>query len=153
MEIRIRNRQKKFRINQKMIKHLCENVLSAQGEPDNVELDITVVNDKRMSVFNRKFLNHSGTTDVISFPQRDENDRTTNILGDIVVCAERAKQQSKFFDTNFNQEFGLYIIHGILHLLGYDDQIESEKKIMEKQQLLWFNEFVKNNQSIFISTG
>ncbi len=153
MIIRINNRQKKFRIKPKTIKKLCENVLSAQGEPDNVELDLTIVNDRRMVVMNKQFLNHSRTTDVISFPQRDKGDPSTEILGDIIVCAERAKKQSEFFGTTFNQEFGLYIIHGILHILGYDDQKEPEKKIMEKQQLLWFNEFVKKNEPIFISIG
>ena len=155
MEIRISNRQKKFKIYPKTIEFLCVNVLASESQPDDCELDLSIVDDEEIKQLNEEYLNHEGPTDVISFSQRENiceyDDPETSQLGDVVVSADRAFEQAKSFDTNFNDEFGLYIIHGILHLLGYDDIEEKNKIIMEKQQNLWFNTILKKNSLLLIS--
>jgi len=155
MEIRTNNRQKKFKIHPQAIEFLCVQLLAAESQNENCELDLSIVDDEEIEKLNVEYLHHEGPTDVISFSQRenicDYDDQETAQLGDVVVSADRALEQSKSFNTNFNDEFGLYIIHGILHLLGYDD-IEDEKKfIMEKQQDLWFNTILKKNNLVLIS--
>ncbi len=56
------------------------------------------------------------------------------ILGDIVICPEFAQSSAKIYNTTFKRELALYVIHGILHLLGYDDISTEERRGMEKEQ-------------------
>lgn len=155
MEIRISNRQNKFKIHPQKIKFLCVQVLMNESQSDDCELDLSIVSDKEIQELNAKYLQHEGPTDVISFSQRENirqcDDKETSQLGDVVVSADRALEQAENFNTNFNDEFGLYIIHGILHLLGYDDIDIKKKIIMEKQQNLWFNTILKKNNLVLIS--
>ncbi|MCD6459832.1 rRNA maturation RNase YbeY [bacterium] len=126
-----------------------------ESQSDDCELDLSIVSDKEIQELNAKYLQHEGPTDVISFSQRENirqcDDEETSQLGDVVVSADRALEQAENFNTNFNDEFGLYIIHGILHLLGYDDIDIKKKIIMEKQQNLWFNTILKKNNLVLIS--
>ena len=156
MEIRISNRQKKFKIHPQAIEFLCVQLLAGESQNDESELDLSIVDDEEIEKLNVEYLHHQGPTDVISFSQRENiceyDDQQTEQLGDVVVSADRALDQSKSFNTNFNDEFGLYIIHGILHLLGYDDIEDEKKMVMEKQQDLWFNTILKKNNLVLIST-
>jgi len=155
MKIRINNTNSKFKIYKNSIKKLAESILIEEDGNKNLELDITIVTDDEIDRINEQYLNHEGPTDVISFPQRDygrENQfyDEDNLLGDIVVSSDTAADQSKSFKTSLNQEFGLYLIHGILHLLGYDDQTEPMKKDMEEKQNMWFNILLEENDLILI---
>jgi len=153
MEIRISDRQKKFRIHNKQIEQLCQQVLSGENADSALQLDISIVTDEEIARLNESYLHHIGYTDVISFPQLTPGEQppdTPYMLGDVVVSPERALDQSRQYHTSFNQEFGLYIIHGILHLLGFDDQEQDAKDLMEKHQNLWFNKLLKNDTLILI---
>ncbi|MDX9703235.1 MAG: rRNA maturation RNase YbeY [Candidatus Auribacterota bacterium] len=151
MDIRINNRQKRFKIHRKPIKELCVAVLSGEDQPDHCELDITIVSDAEIAELNKQYLSHDGPTDVISFPQDDEPSDEIYLLGDVVVSADRAHERSADFAVNLNQEFGLYLIHGILHLLGFDDQTEQDKIIMENRQSFWFNKLLSKSDFMFLS--
>lgn len=152
MKIRISNKNNRFKIKKIPIKQLCRSVLHGELNEPNCELDITIVSDEEIAKLNERYLQHEGATDVLSFPQIEQNQAVVlNCqLGDIVVSSDMAFEQSKTFHTTFNQEFGLYIIHGILHLLGYDDREESDKLIMESKQEFWFNTIVTKNDMEFI---
>lgn len=155
MKIRISNRQKKFRIVKNSIESLCRDVLLGEGQPDDVEIDISIVGSREIARLNTQYLDHEGRTDVISFPQQSQDALNallpgSVLLGDVVVCAQEAYEQSKQYKNSFNQEFGLYIIHGILHLLGFDDQKPDQKKVMELHQTRWFNTLLKSDKPVLI---
>ena len=97
---------------------------------------------------NRQYLEHDYGTDVLSFllecdpePTPDEEvprGRGKRIEGEIIVSAEMAKQSAADFSWSPWEEFVLYVVHGLLHLAGYDDLSDSEREIMQsrEQQML-----------------
>ena len=96
------------------------------------ELSIVFATDSEIRPLNKKYRHKDRPTDVLSFSLGDEN-----VLGDIVISVDRAKAQAKIFGTSFKDEMKLYIIHGVLHLLGYDDETPAaRKKMRQKEQEL-----------------
>lgn len=91
------------------------------GSPDD-ELSIVVVDDQRIAVINETYLHHQGPTNVISFSMREGpyGDINPHIIGDVIIsmdtCAREAKQAAITADRRFSQ----LLVHGILHLFGYD---------------------------------
>jgi len=102
-------------------------VLDALGYPD-VELSILITDDKGISELNEKYLQRKGPTNVIAFPMREGRftQIMPNLLGDIVISADAAKRESKIAKIDFQIRFFELLIHGILHLLGYD-HVKDEK--------------------------
>jgi probable rRNA maturation factor len=93
------------------------------------ELSIAIVDDARMKALNKKHLNKNKTTDVLAFD-----------YGEIVICLPQAKRQAKKFNLSTEQELATLLIHGILHLAGYDDGAKKDKEKMFKQQNKIFKE-------------
>ena len=86
--------------------------------------------------YNRAYLRHDRPTDVIAFgyPGRDPVTKRKELAGDIVISAEQARKQARRFGTTFKQEMELYIVHGILHLLGYKDHTPRESARMRAKE-------------------
>lgn len=85
-----------------------------------------------MRELNRIWRNIDRTTDVLSFPQEGGPDYS--LLGDIVISLDTAKRQSKSYGNTVHEEIKKLLIHGILHLLGYDHEKKKEKDIMREQE-------------------
>ena len=79
---------------------------------------------------NIKYLKHDSLTDIITFNYCEGN----KINCDIMISIDRVKENSSIFDTTFTEELYRVMIHGILHLIGYDDKTEKEKNIMRKKE-------------------
>lgn len=92
-------------------------------------LDINFVSPKTILELNKKFLNHNYLTDVIAFNYSSENN---NLDGEIFICNDVAKENAKFFKVSSNSELRRLIIHGILHLIGYNDKTKIEKNKMKQ---------------------
>lgn len=84
------------------------------------ELNVFVVSPKEMLKINTEFLGHKYVTDVITFPYPQTNLKG-EVFGDIIVCFEQAKKQAPTAKTSTLLEFLILMIHGALHLIGYDD--------------------------------
>ncbi len=117
-------------IDEELLKMICEKVL--QGEKTKEKnLSIAFVGQGRMREINKKYRGKNRATDVFSFP----NDG----LGEIVICLREVRKNSKRFALPFKQELAQVLIHGILHLLGYDHEKTSASwrkeanKMKEKQ--------------------
>jgi probable rRNA maturation factor len=142
MNITIINKNKEFNINKKNIKQLVEIILEKELlQKTNFELSLMFCDDEEMKKKNKQYLNEDKYTDVLSFPMDDNNENLLEkvYLGDILVSSERAFKRAEEFNNSFQQEFILYIIHGILHLLGYDDIQEQDRKIMRKKEQEYLN--------------
>ena len=93
-------------------------------------LNFLIVDDNRMIHFNKTYLNHDYSTDIITF----DNSENKKISGDIVISVERVKENSKKYEVKLEDELRRVMVHGLLHLLGYDDKNEKEKKRIRKKE-------------------
>ena len=87
------------------------------------EIFILFISDRRMASLHRKFLNQSGPTDVLTFQH-----------GEIFISPETARRNARAFRNSLQHELELYIVHGLLHLHGFDDRSESGVRKMEAMQ-------------------
>jgi probable rRNA maturation factor len=90
------------------------------------------VNDKLIKEINLNYLAENRPTDCITFDITSSEDKE-NIFADIVISTDTAISNSKIFKTTPLNEIYLYVIHSVLHLLGYDDKTKKQKRIMENK--------------------
>ncbi|MDD5070395.1 MAG: rRNA maturation RNase YbeY [Candidatus Omnitrophica bacterium] len=131
MKISIVNQQRLKRLNLKEL----ELTLKLIGKNLNISsknMSLVVCDNDFIKNLNKKYFNKNTVTDVISFPLTDKFDK--NDLGEIVVSLEEAVLRAKDYGNTWKEEFTLYLIHGILHLLGYEDSNLKNKKVMDQKQ-------------------
>jgi len=134
MKIDIQDLQSVAKLDRKSILRCAGHVLSSAGEPD-AELCIVFVNDNHIRKLNWKYRMSDSATDVLAFPMRDSRGLSGAILGDVVISIETAKREARKRKKDFQEELDLYLVHGILHLLGYDDEKpRARKKMREKER-------------------
>lgn len=95
-------------------------------------VSIAIVDDEAIAVINKQFLDHSGPTDVISFDLSDEDGGERNF--EIVINADQASRQAAERNHDTESELALYITHGLLHNLGFDDHSEADSKKMHEME-------------------
>lgn len=135
MEVLIDNRQSKHRISQKKIRQTVRVILGALDSPDG-EISILIVDDPQIEELNRKYLNRNGPTNVIAFPMREGEfaDLTPHLLGDVVISADTAVKEARDSGLSRERRFNELLVHGILHLFGYDHEIsQADAATMEKK--------------------
>jgi rRNA maturation RNase YbeY len=95
-------------------------------------LNISFVSDGEMEKMNEKYLSHKGSTDIITF------DYTENVPegidGEIIICVDEAKRQSKVYGVLLSEELNRLVFHGLLHLTGIDDTDAKKRKIMKSKE-------------------
>jgi len=144
----IANRQRVRKINQPLLKKIFITLLE-QLEIEKAEIGICLVSVPEMTRLNETFLQHAGSTDVITFDYLAEG-RADNSLpaatvvahgesrpvvhGEIYVCVDEAMVQARRFGTRWQSEVVRYIIHGILHLLGFDDSSPAARRKMKREE-------------------
>lgn len=99
-------------------------------------LNIVFCNDKVIREFNKEYLGHDYETDIITFHDKDEQ---SNIEGELLISIDTVRSNSVRFKTEFKQELYRVIIHGILHLCGYNDGTLTEKAKMRKKENYYLN--------------
>jgi probable rRNA maturation factor len=118
-------------------------VLDGEGRPE-LSASIALIDDATMADLNERYLGHEGPTDVIAFPLYDPEDPDPEpLLGEVIVSLDTALRQAPEHALTARAEALLYIVHGLLHLLGYDDHAEGERARMEARQQHWLQRFVK----------
>ncbi len=96
------------------------------------DISIAIVDDSSIHELNRNYLQHDFPTDVLTFP--DDRSSSECLLGEIVVSADTARYQAAEINVDETGEILLYIIHGMLHLAGFDDQTDDEAKKMREEE-------------------
>ena len=102
------------------------------------EVNYIFCDDKYLLGKNIKYLDHDTLTDIITF-NYCEGDM---ISSDIMISVERVMENSSIFENSFSKELNRVMIHGILHLIGYNDKTDGEKEIIRKKEDYYVNKFV-----------
>jgi len=125
------------------LRHLAELVVAEEGYPDSTEVTLLLVNEEEMSGYNGRFLKRDGPTDVLAFPVEEllpgvVPDHDPNwppiMLGDVIIAPAYVRRQAADLNVQFDDELALMVTHGILHLLGYDHEVDEEAQRMELRE-------------------
>ena len=133
MKITLSNQQKKVIIPNKKIKKLIQAVLKGEGIQESGWINICFVNNRQIKKLNAQFLKINSATDVLAFNLSDKKN-TGTILADIVISAQESRNQARNFKTTPDYELSLYVVHGLLHILGFNDHTPREIKLMRKKE-------------------
>ena len=132
LRVKVTNLDRKRRISRAGVKKAAILVLK-NFKTARAEIGITFVTDGKIKTLNKKYLKRDRPTDVISFLLGGERvSRNKTLVGDIYISSDRAFGNAKRFGTGFRKELLLYTIHGVLHLLGYDDRRREDKAKMQR---------------------
>ena len=133
-------------------RQVVEQVLDMEQCPYEAEVSLTLTDNREIRRLNREFRGIDRETDVLSFPMTDfpspadylfleteasdcfHPETGELMLGDIVISAEKAKEQSVAYGHDLKREYAFLIAHSMLHLLGYDHMIPEEAAVMEEKQ-------------------
>ncbi len=121
---------------------LIERVLTREKATDSV-FSIIFVDNEKIHELNKQFRGVDRPTDVISFALEDAEEEflsTIRVLGDIYISIPKMQEQAKEYGHSEKRELAFLVVHGLLHLLGYDHQTEEEEKVMFQIQEEMLNE-------------
>lgn len=127
MTVYLRVHVTRFAVRQYTLVHLAKRVLSAVGESRS-ELSLELTGDRRMRRLNREYRKKDRPTDVLAFPIREAvmprgTRPVTKMLGDVVISLPTALRQAKEAGRSINEELATLLVHGVLHLCGYDHEL------------------------------
>lgn len=135
MSIAIINLQHKLSFSRAKIKHIVSQVLSKERACAK-DICLMITTDRKIRRLNRAYLNKDFSTDVLAFELSSPGQKfhCWNLLGDIIVSADATFVNAKIYKTTPQRELYLYIIHGLLHLLGYDDTSALKRAVMRRRE-------------------
>ena len=134
MPVHIQSQVRRVRFDQARLDRLARTILSDVGEA-SAELGILFVGDQRMRGLNRRYRGKDRTTDVLAFAMREASRFSTGMLGDVVIAVPTAVRQAKQGQRSLDEELAMLLIHGILHLCGYDhERSEKEARRMHRRE-------------------
>jgi len=143
------NNLTKFNLDEKKLKGIIKKVLI--GKLKKNDLSVAFVNPGAIKNLNRKYRKKNRITDVLSFAEfknlkkelKIKKIRERVILGEIIICPQEVDKNAKKFKSKFENELYRVLIHGILHLLGYDhEKSEKQANLMEKKQSYYFKKII-----------
>jgi probable rRNA maturation factor len=134
MEVWITNLQKKVPIETGFLRDVIVQALRLQGYRDPPDVSVALVDDAYIRVLNREYRGVDQPTDVLAFPMDAQEAGAERSLGDIVISVERARDQARQFKHPLRREIALLAVHGLLHLLGYEDETEAGASLMWSRQ-------------------
>lgn len=138
MSVYVRARLIRARIHRARFVRLAGQVLSAAGESAS-ELSIELVGDRRMRRLNRVYRKKDRTTDVLAFAMRESVSPYSTLLGDVVISVPTARRQAVQAGRSLDEELAVLLIHGVLHLCGYDherSQKEARRMLRRERAIL-----------------
>ncbi len=121
LTVYLSNRQRTFRIHSQLLTSTAETILRHAGQTSG-ELSIVLLNDRAMRVLNAQYRGKDLPTDVLSFPQSSPQGGVEQLIGDVVISLQTATRQAKEQKSTLHGEVVRLLVHGILHLLGYDHE-------------------------------
>lgn len=136
MQILISNEQD-IPVDEDALIKIARHALEYEGVRENSELSIALVDEEKIRELNATYRGKDTPTDVLSFESADIDeaiDEMPHLLGDVVICPSVAAKQADEYGQTFEQEMALLLVHGILHLLGYDHITDEEAEEMQARE-------------------
>lgn len=101
----------------------------------DISLSIVLVDKKTIRFLNKKYRKKDRSTDVLSFNYSSDilKSKKGELFGEIIICWPVIKEQAKFYQVDLKEELARVVVHGLLHLFGYDHEKKKEKKIMDNK--------------------
>lgn len=121
---------------------ICKSAFKQLKFNEDVIFDVNIVSSEQIKFINKKYRKINKVTDVISFANRDNNEITIPLLGEIFICLNRAKKQAKEYTHSLQRELIFLFTHGLLHLLGFDHKTKEQ----EKKMISLSNRIINNAQ-------
>ena len=149
MKIYVINSQDALKISKPQVKKIVNTVLRLEDKQYD-EVTIHFIDPIRICELHGEFFNDHSLTDCISFPMDDETQEGYRVLGEIFVCPQTAINYSLKHHRDPYQETTLYIVHGLLHLLGYDDLDKNKKRQMRTAEKRHMQHLQELNFMLFI---
>ena len=145
MEVFINDLQKKHEVDSARLHQTAFSILREMNCEEQCELSIALVDDEEMHRLNLQYRGIDRPTDVLSFalqeaeeplvhPTPDSDTITPILLGDVIISTETTQRQAQEYEHSLEQELYRLLIHGILHLLGYDHLVDEDAEVMEAQE-------------------
>lgn len=125
------------------VRELAEYAIAAEGKPANTEVSIAFVDDEAIADLNERYRGKAGPTDVLSFECDTVADGLPDALlaqdpvfelGDIIIAPDVAEEHAREYGQALADEVKLLVVHGILHLCGYDHEDDAEAQVMEARE-------------------
>jgi probable rRNA maturation factor len=142
----LRNRQRTRTLDLALARRITTTLLRDLMGVNDFDLGLLLVGAAEMACLNQAFLHHAGSTDVLSFDYLERPGPSgdpppgcaagsfASLHGEIVICVDEALTQSRRFRTTWQSEVVRYIVHGILHLRGFDDRRPSQRRKMKRAE-------------------
>ena len=142
MVVEIVNRQTRRKLSRLRLKKTAQKVLELLNQ-ERAELSLGLVGNRGIQKLNARYRNRNEPTDVLAFPAGKALLPGMQVLGDVVISVEKAEEQARKRRKTLGQEIESLLIHGILHLLGYDhERSEKDAKIMRRMEKKFIERFV-----------
>lgn len=154
MEILITYNQRQEDLEPMPLTNLAQFVLEREGKPENTEVSVSFVDNDTIAELNERFRNMEGPTDVLSFECDNIADDVTAAdgpscplyeLGDVIIAPDVAEAQAREYGNSLEQEISLLLVHGLLHLCGYDHIQDDEAEVMEAREAELLREWSERN--------
>ena len=130
--LEILNEQEEIVVEEDRIRNVCERILADAGIVSG-RIGIVIADNETIHNLNRDFLQHDYATDVISFQVESDPD-SGHLEGEVIASAEMAKDRAPEFHWSAGEELILYVIHGLLHLVGFDDQTAEQCQLIREKE-------------------
>lgn len=133
MAVYLRVRLRRLAKRQASLVRAAESVLASVGESHS-ELSLELVGDRRMRRLNRMYRKKDRTTDVLAFPMRESHNPYPLLLGDVVISVPTARRQAKESGRSLGDELAALLVHGVLHLCGYDHERSAREAVRMRRR-------------------
>lgn len=121
------NNLTKGKVDKKFLERVAKKSLNFLNFEEKTEIGLVIIGEARMRKLNKKYRGKNRVTDVLAFD-----------YGEVFICLPQAKKQAKRLGHSFEQELATLLIHGILHLAGYNDKTKEDyNKMAKKQEEIW----------------
>ena len=124
--------QEELAVDLEKVRAVCERILDDCGMTSG-RMNVVLVDGDTIQQYNRDFLQHDYPTDTISFPIEDRRSEG-HLEGEVLACTEIAKRRAAEFGWTAEEELLLYVVHGMLHLTGFDDTTSEQQAVMQEKE-------------------
>jgi probable rRNA maturation factor len=154
IDVFVANEQSDVAVDEHRLVSLVRVAAIEEGVDPRAEVTVLLVERAAMASLKEKWLGEPGATDVLAFPMDDQApDEEPYILGDIVICPDVAREQAADSGDKVNDEVDLLLVHGFLHLMGYDHVKPADARAMRHREKRILAEFQRRGTGGAASTG